>query len=329
MEHTRNAMERLKIIGDRTDALNRFLEQWFNEQDYIEARTSGSTGKPKDIFLKKTDMILSAARTCEFLGITRGGTMALSLSADYIAGKMMVVRALYSDATLIVEKPSNLPLSNDVGQPIDLLAIVPSQVDGFLKSSSGKYVKNVLIGGAPLDSSTEQRLVMQNVNAYVTYGMTETCSHIALRKVGMPYYNTLPGVSIDVDDRSCLSIFCDGFSFGKIQTNDVVELIDSHSFKWLGRADNVINSGGIKIYPESVEEKISTIFPDLTCYVTHAKSEKWGEEVVLMVESESEIPDLKEHLTTVLSHYELPKHIIYRSLFSRTGTGKIIRESFQ
>lgn len=320
-------MDRLSIIGDRTDALTGFLEQWFDGRDYIEARTSGSTGKPKDIFLKKSDMILSAARTCEFLGIARGGTMALSLSADYIAGKMMVVRALYADATLIVENPSNFPLSHDdVAQPIDLLAIVPSQVDGFLKSSAGKYVKNILIGGAPLSGVAEQRLVRQGVNAYVTYGMTETCSHVALRKVGMPYYNTLPGVSIDVDERSCLSIQCDGFSFGKIQTNDIVELIDPHSFKWLGRADNVINSGGIKIYPEAVEEKIQAAFPDLTCYVTHAKSEKWGEEVVLMVESECEIPGLKERLATVLNRYELPKQIVYTAQFERTKSAKIIRK---
>lgn len=320
-------MDVLKIAGERTDAFVRFMDEWNNRKDYVTAHTSGSTGKPKEIRLKKSDMRVSAQMTCDYLGIVDHPTMALTLSPEYIAGKMMIVRAMESEAVLYIESPSSYPLNNyNIDSPIDLLAIVPAQLAGFLESHASTDVKNLLIGGSPLPHSLEQLLIKHKVNAYVTYGMTETCSHIALRKIGSTYYRAFNGIRLSVDSRGCLVIESDYLSFNRLVTNDIVNLIDSRTFEWLGRVDNVINSGGIKLYPESIEQKIATVFNAAACYITSTGSERWGEELVMMVESDAEIPGLKESLSAVLHKYEMPKQIIYQSEFQRTESGKIIRK---
>lgn len=319
------------VIHNADDAVRSFIEEWNSDAPYIIAHTSGSTGKPKEIRLLKSDMLRSASATCTKFDIGRDSVMVLPLSADYIAGKMMIVRAMVAQAHLWVEVPSNRPLIRDYGL-IDLLPVVPSQLEWLLENIHLlSCVRNLIVGGGVISSALEVQLRTSGVNAYATYGMTETCSHVALRKIGVDsaVYEALPGIVFDVDERGCLIINADGFSFGSLATNDVVSLVDCTHFRWKGRWDNVINTGGIKVFPEKVEQRISSVMSLPPFYLIGRPSEKWGEEVVMYIEGDSEnvdIVDIASCLKNVLNRYEIPKEIITVSKFECTASGKIKRE---
>ncbi len=315
------------IIYYADDSVNFFLEEWYNEKDYIIAHTSGSTGAPKNICLSKSDMIKSAIATCKYFGITEKSKLLLPLSPNYIAGKMMIVRAIISGAEIFIETPSNNPIKKDYGV-IDLVPIVPSQISSLIQSPYTKNIKNVIIGGGAIPINLEKEVIKSRLNCYATYGMTETCSHIALRKIidGNELYESLPGYSYNVDNRQCLMVYAPGFTFKKIITNDIVELVDSTHFKWIGRWDNVINSGGIKIFPEEIEKLLSNII-HVPFYITSTSDEKWGEVVTLYIESTNiNISRLTADIKKVLrNHFYIPKRIIPVKRFNRTSSGKIIR----
>lgn len=316
------------IIEEGTFA-DEFIKRWLDESDYIEAHTSGSTGSPKPIRLLKSDMRISARNTCEFFGLDDSCCTVLPLSADYIAGKMMIVRAIECGAKLQIERPSNFPLKRCSFGTVDLIPIVPSQIEGLMQSDYFPIVKNVIVGGGKIPVSMEKRLSeVDTANIYATYGMTETCSHVALRKVGAPDYKALPGFRFDVDDRGCLIIESDTMSFRRLVTNDMVRLSDERTFRWLGRYDNVVNSGGIKLMPEQLEAKVAVVLRGFNYYFTSRKSEKWGEELGLVVESDIEIPGLIYVLSQVLDTVERPKFILYQCNFSRTDSGKVIRKKW-
>lgn len=319
-------MDYPNIKGHLNDSLNQFLGQWDNTSDYIIAHTSGSTGTPKEIKLLKTDMLASAKATCQYFKIGEGSCLVNPLSVDYIAGKMMVVRALVSGANLWNEKPSSLPLNNwTISNYIDLLPVVPAQIPYLLESGKLKCVKNLIIGGAKLSNDLEQSLIQQNINAYCTYGMTETCSHVALRTIGQKHYKSLPGYKFSVDNRKCLIIESDTMSFRRLITNDIVELCNDECFEWLGRIDNVVNSGGIKLFPEMIESKIESLFQGRNFYISSRESERWGNELILIVEGCEEIKNLHESLSERLSKYEIPKQVIYKENLEKTSSGKIKR----
>lgn len=319
-------MDYPNIKGHLSDSLNQFLGQWDNNSDYIIAHTSGSTGTPKEIKLLKTDMLASAKATCQYFKIGEGSCLVNPLSVDYIAGKMMVARALVSDANLWNEKPSSLPLNNwTISNYIDLLPVVPAQIPYLLESRKLKCVKNLIIGGAKLSNNLEQSLIQLNINAYCTYGMTETCSHVALRHIGEKHYKALPGYKFSVDDRKCLIIESDTMSFRRLITNDIVELYNDECFEWLGRIDNVVNSGGIKLFPEMIESKIESLFQGRNFYISSRESERWGNELILIVEGCEEIKNLHESLSERLSKYEIPKQVIYKENLEKTSSGKIKR----
>lgn len=318
------------VIHNANDAVRRFIDEWNSDVPYIIAHTSGSTGTPKEIQLLKSDMLRSASATCTKFGIAKESVMVLPLSADYIAGKMMVVRAMVAQAHLWVESPSNRPLVRDYGL-IDLLPVVPSQLEWLLENTQLlSCVRNLIVGGGVVSSALEVQLRTSGVNAYATYGMTETCSHVALRKIGdeSAIYEALPGIVFEVDERGCLVINADGFSFGAIVTNDVVSLVDRTHFHWEGRWDNVINTGGIKVFPEKVEQRISLAMTLPPFYLIGRPSEKWGEEVVMYIEGDIEkvnIIDIASCLKNILNRYEIPKEIITVSNLERTASGKIRR----
>lgn len=318
------------VIHNADDAVRRFVDEWNNDSPHVVAHTSGSTGTPKEIRLLKSDMVRSASATCTKFGIGRGSVMVLPLSADYIAGKMMIVRAMVSQAHLWIESPSNRPLIRDYGM-IDLLPVVPSQLEWLLEDTSLlSSVRNLIVGGGAISSDLEMRLSRSGVNAYASYGMTETCSHVALRRIGddSATYEALPGIEFDVDERGCLIVNADGFSFGSLVTNDMVHLVDRYRFRWKGRWDNVINTGGIKLFPEAVEQRISSSMTLPPFYLVGRPSEKWGEEVVMYIESGSKkmnVSDIVSCLRKILNRYEMPKEIITVSNFERTASGKVKR----
>lgn len=307
-------------------ATQRFLEQWDNSQPFIEAHTSGSTGTPKIIRLSKNDMVASATATCEYFGINASSVMVCPLSADYIAGKMMIVRAIVSGATLYMELPSNNPLLTDYPE-LNLVPIVPSQLPGLVNATRKQQVKNVIIGGAPLSATAEAAIERVSFKAFATYGMTETCSHVALRIIGNHnnVYEALPGYTLGIDNRSCLIINSSTQSFGQIVTNDVVTLVDERHFVWKGRYDNVIISGGLKVHPEIVEKTISKHI-NRELYISAGVDAKWGQRVILNIEGpEFDTEELLSALRMELKTHELPREIIFHDCFSRTKSGKIIR----
>lgn len=317
----------MAIIGDSQTIclVERFVGLWNDESDYIEAYTSGSTGVPKMIKLSKADMRVSAQATCDFFGVDGNSLVFLPLAVDYIAGKMMIVRAEVSGADIMVEPPSNQPLKTCPSAPIQLAAVVPSQVDGLLASKWVGLVQNLIVGGAPLSEADEKKLIDSGLRAYATYGMTETCSHVAIRRLGEKVYHALPTVRFSTDGRGCLVVHSDVLSFGELVTNDIVKLHGPDSFEWEGRYDNVINSGGIKVLPENIERKLSDLMKGREYYITSRPSEKWGDEVVLVVEGDSPVEGLEDYAAKFLLKAERPKAVINVSQLKRTQSGKLIR----
>ncbi|MCC8115137.1 MAG: AMP-binding protein [Bacteroidales bacterium] len=306
--------------------VDEFIREWENEADYVMGHTSGSTGAPKPIKLLKADMRASARATNSFFGIGEDSILALPLSLDYIAGKMMAVRAIEAGARLLVIEPSNR--FEWPGQ-CDLLSVVPSQAPWLLEHPDGpRQIKNVIIGGGPLDETVKRRIVNAGYRAYCSYGMTETCSHVALARVAEEPkpYEAMPAISFELDARGCLCIQAPNFSFGHLATNDMVELIDDRHFFWKGRIDNVINSGGLKIHPEILEKEISACIAE-AFYIIGVPDEYWGQAVGLVVEGTAEkAVEAYEKLRTKLDHRFLPKRVWAVEAIRRTMSAKLIRE---
>lgn len=301
------------------------MQEWDDPTGlYVKARTSGSTGAPKEILLRKADMIASARATCRFFGIDGDSFMVCPLSASYIAGKMMIVRAIVSGATLSLEPPSSNPLSDCDYPPIDLLPIVPTQVDAIVNQNH--TIRNIIVGGAPLSLHQEHLLAGFPARVYATYGMTETCSHVALREIGSDAYSALPGISFGLDERGCLVIDLPEFSQKRIVTNDIVDLVDSTTFRWLGRADNVIITGGLKVHPEMIESKIARMIQS-PFYITSQPDDKWGSTVVLVMEGGKMQDDgpLSDSFRELLPPHERPRKILHVGQIPRTMSGKLLR----
>ncbi len=305
-------------------SISGFLEEWQSDKEYVVAHTSGSTGTPKEIRLLKSDMTTSAMATNRFFGINKDSVLALPLSTDYIAGKMMVVRAQIAGCRLI-----ELPVSNtvNISEKTDFIAVVPSQIHSILDNPRApELVGNILIGGAPLPERLAAQLVKHRLRAWLGYGMTETCSHVALRKVGdEEIFRAMPDVSFDRDSRNCLVIKSEKFSWKELVTNDVVRLHGNTGFEWLGRYDNVINSGGIKLHPEILEKDIRKYIPDIPpFYLTGEPDEKWGQALVMVVENPP--ADLFDKLKALLQDKKtMPKRIIPVAELPKTAQGTKIR----
>jgi o-succinylbenzoate---CoA ligase len=262
-----------------------FLKQWGNSREFVETMTSGSTGIPKAIQLKKSSMWASAGKTCSFFGLGPNSHALLCLPVNYIAGMMMLVRAMHAQMQLMAAPPVSNPFEN-LETPIDFTAVTPHMLMASLDSLKDKKVKKLIVGGAQLPYDLEKKLLGLPIAIYETYGMTETCSHIALRHVnaGQTFFQTLDGVGIQHDERQCLVIEAPDIHDAPIVTNDIVELMGNNQFRWLGRFDHVINSGGIKIFPEAVEKAIA---PLMQCnyYIAPMPDEHLGNRVALVVES--------------------------------------------
>ncbi len=305
-----------------------FYKEWLSPTPYVIAHTSGSTGIPKEIRLLKDDMIASAKATNLRFCIDSASVLALPLSVDYIAGKMMCVRALEARCKLL-----ELPVSNTltIDCDIDLLSIVPSQADCLIEHPEyALRIKNVLVGGAALSAERAKNLVNAGYKVYSSYGMTETCSHVALADLSSaePVYHAMPGITFAIDSRDCLVIKAPAFSFGNLVTNDVVRLIDDSSFIWRGRFDNVINSGGIKISAEELEAYLASALSDRPFYIVACEDQKWGQVPGLVFEGrEDEIGEISELIAGIVDACRLPKKFKAVKALPRTANGKIIRSA--
>jgi o-succinylbenzoate---CoA ligase len=316
-----------------------FVRKWFSDDDAFMQQTSGSTGTPKSITISRKAMMASATLTQQALRLTKGDTALLCLDPNFIGGKMMIVRAFVTGMRLIAIDPSLNPFEkiHQSNHSIDFTALVPAQLTAVLHSDF-KYrlneIKNIIVGGSPLNKKTIELIAEFRAHVFATYGMTETVSHIALQPVNgaltSEYFNVLPGINIDTDDRRCLVINAP-FLDGPITTNDVVEIKSSNEFKWIGRWDNVINSGGVKIIPEKLEMQIQNIFTAMQIsnrfIVSSMPDTVLGEKVVLLIEGDLpvRVEDLELSLQSALPRFHIPKQIFVDAAFATTENGKINR----
>lgn len=306
-----------------------FMLAWWRDSEFVLGQTSGSTGEPKRIELSKQSMRESAKRTNAFFGLNPGDSLLMCLSANYIAGKMMVVRAIVGGLDLYVQPASSMPR---LERSYDLVSMVPLQVHSLMESGEGEkslsHVKHLLVGGSQLMKDELDWLTSLPLKSYISYGMTETVSHVALSelpKCGAPLYRALPDVHFTTDNRGCLVIHADYLQGSPFVTNDMVELLTERSFRWLGRWDNVINTGGVKVFPEKMEKKIERLILHPYYFVGQPDA-KFGQRVVLKIESEPfDVSSLKSALSEVLSPYEMPKEIVFLPQFTRTDSGKVKR----
>lgn len=301
-------------------SIGNFLMDWLNEENFILVKTSGSTGKPKQIVLQKEAMIASANATIQYFELQPKCSALLCLSADYIGGKMMLVRALTCGLHLDTMEPSSNPLENS-NKVYDFVAMVPMQISASIDKLN--QIKTLIIGGAKVNYQLAAEILKTNCNAFETYGMTETISHIAVKKIGEQAFTILPNVTISVDDRNCLNILVPTLSKEKIATNDIVELLTEKQFIFKGRFDNVINSGGVKIFPEVIEAKLEKYISN-RFFISSKSDEKFGEKVVLIVEGEKQVFD--SSIFESLSKFEIPKEILFVEKFVETETNKINRK---
>jgi O-succinylbenzoic acid--CoA ligase len=309
-----------------------FLNEWFSDSEFILAQTSGSTGEPKPIELPKQLMIKSAERTIEYFELVKNDRMLLSLPCRFIAGKMMVVRAIVGQMNLIAVDPAtDFEFLKD--EKFVFGAMVPNQLVKMLEQPSGKenleHIRNLLIGGSGISAALEKQIAMLQNRTVLTYGMTETASHIAIRELTGSHvssnFHCLPGISVSIGENNCLQIRLPELA-KPLQTNDLAELQSENSFRILGRADSVIISGGIKYLPETIEKKLET-YIQRRFVISSVPDGKLGEKLVLVIEGEPfETGQLIKQVKTVLPGYEQPKSIIFINLFPETTSGKVIRK---
>lgn len=318
----------------------KFIHEWLSGADSFEMTTSGSTGTPKKISLARHQMIASARRTAEKIKLEKNSLALVCLDARYIAGKMMLARCLTLGMGIMAVDPVANPLVRiPIDKCVQFTAFVPYQIQAVLESKHPHLLNDldkVLIGGAPMSEGLRAQLDRYQCECFETYGMTETASHIALRRVNsnlkQPYFETLPGIRISVDDRGCLVISAD-YLENPVVTNDLVELIDQNCFLWIGRWDSVINTGGVKVLPEKVEQQLEPIFRKNGVtnrfFIAALPDDRLGNKVVLIIEGVQFSSELLNRSLTefrsIVSPYEVPREVYNVAHFHTTPTKKVDR----
>jgi len=297
-----------------------FVLDWFDNHDYVAMHTSGTTGVPKAIRVPKQAMVNSAVATGQYFDLPAGTRALHCLPTQFVAGKMMLVRAFLLGWDLDLAAPSSTPLERNE-KVYDFAAMVPLQA----QESAGQLtqIKKLILGGAAVNHELAQQLQQLPAQVFETYGMTETITHIAAKKVGDAGFETLPGVTVSKDERDCLVIHAPRVTDAPVVTNDVADVMNDTHFIWLGRYDNVINSGGIKLHPEKIEEKLAAYMKGRRFFIASKADETLGHKLVLAIEGAAFEPDAAAFKT--LGKYEKPKEIIFVDKFAETGSGKLQR----
>lgn len=322
-------------LGDREQRafgrrMRAFADEWHSERPTMTVHTSGSTGRPKPFEAGKAQMAASAARTCRFLGLKASDTGLLCMPLDYIAGKMMVVRSLVGGFRLYAVAPSAHPLARLNFAP-DFVAMTPMQVHATLQVPRERHllrrVRHLIVGGGEVPAPLRAVLRTFPNNVWSTYGMTETLSHIAMCRLSgtgaSDSYTPLPGVTVTLTADGRLKVFVPDVCDKALVTNDYAELLPDGTFRILGRADNVVCSGGLKLHIEALEAKLAPL--DIVCRMTWVPDDRLGQALVLLCEGDVRPDALPERLRTLLSRYEMPRHIFCLSALPQTETGKPAR----
>lgn len=329
-----------QTTSDYTRQTLDFCQAWLNQQTHFSIHTSGSTGTPKLIQLSRAQLQKSAKMTGKAIKLKPNHRALVCLNTQYIAGIMMLVRGFELGLQMDVIPPSENPLKSLSNiQTFDFVALVPMQVQAILGCSGGTAWLNALhaliIGGAPVNYVLAKQLKTLTSNVYITYGMTETVSHIALRHINAHHradeYQVLPEVSIRQDARGCIEINSPTTLNEWITTNDLIELIDASHFRWLGRADRVINSGGVKVQVETVEQALDKVMSEQGIhsrfFVAGLPDARLGQQVIVVIEGTTLAThvqdDILQQLAQLLKKYEVPKKMYFVPIFAQTPTAKI------
>lgn len=317
-----------------------FIKDWLNNKAEFELTTSGSTGVPKPLSIPRNKMEISARATLKALNLSVGGNALVCLSTKFIAGKMMLARALVNKMNIIAVDPSSNPINGlDNTLKFALTAMVPLQMETILEANHPidglDNFKVILLGGAPTSLALEKKLKDLTAAIYATYGMTETVSHIALKRLNgvdkSDYFSVLPGVDINLDNRGCLAIRSEITDNQQIVTNDLVQIIDHQKFEWLGRFDNVINSGGVKIQSEKLESLIAELFHHQKIpnrfFCFGVPDEKLGQKVALVIEgTPANVDGMLLNIKNNVPRFHAPKVLYTTPHFVETETKKIQRK---
>ena len=336
MEYTAGDISRLVAEGAKNCPpalwdLYIFLEKWFDASPVITVHTSGSTGTPKELVVRKDRMMQSARLTCEFLNLQAGDTALLCMNLRYIGAMMVVVRSLVAGLNLIVRPASGHPLS-DIEEPLRFAAMVPLQVYNTLRVPEEKarleQTDILIIGGGAVDDSLEAEISALPTAVYSTYGMTETLSHIALRRLNgdtaSKHYYPFPSVELSLSAESTLVVKAPLICGEVLQTNDIACIYPDGSFTIAGRKDNVINSGGIKIQAEEMEKRLRPFIP-VPFVVTSVPDPRLGQALTLLIAGQVDVRELESKLQTVLDAYHRPRHIFMTESIPQTENGKTDR----
>ena len=311
-------IQHVKEIAENFYALNQFV-----------FLTSGSTGDAKQLSFSRDEIISSAKLTASIFDLKKGSRVLLTLPLQFVAGKMMVYRAIVNQWRLFVLPPTSNPLLN-LDVPMDFAALTPHQLGmAFEKCPEKlKLIQTLICGGGRIGKELANQIQYSGMRVFETYGMTETLTHVAVKAIhkGENSFHALPGVTFELDGNKCLVIRCDHIHSSPVITQDIADVISSTEMKWLGRNDFVINSGGVKISPECVEEKLSGVF-DFPFYIGSIPDEILGEKVVIFVEvMPTDFPWREMLNASDISKLERPKEMIAIGQFPRTNSGKVIRK---
>ena len=325
------------MVTDRLDGVEdvellAFLKEWFSDSRTVRVQTSGSTGVPKVMDVEKEKMLASAKMTIDYLGLTAGNTAYLCLPMRYIAGKMVVVRAILGRLNLLPARPSSHPLAGLEVAPY-FAAMIPMQVYEALRVPKERRIlseiRELIIGGGPVDVEVEEALRSFNTRVWSTYGMTETLSHIALRRLSGEaadvWYTPFEGVSLSQAADGALVIDAPSVAANKLYTNDIVEMGTDNRFRIIGRKDNMINTGGVKIQIEEIEKEIRNLV-DFPFMVSYVNDERLGQKVVLLVENIADFGEKPDRLMAImhdwLPAYHSPRGVVVVDKLPMTPNGK-------
>ena len=319
-----------------------FCQQWLTGAPSFTIHTSGSTGKPKAITHTRQQMLASAQATVQYLGLVAGMRALVCIPTRYVGGRMMLVRSLETGMRIQALDPRGNPLGRLLAkdEPPHFVAMVPMQLQQFLEETPQlaeqlATTKAIILGGAPVSPTLQSALQVLPCPVFHTYGMTETVSHVALRRLNGPEpeedFGLLPGIEADLDDRGCLRLRGEVSDQAWVTTNDLVTWTAPGRFRWLGRADNVVNSGGVKIFTEQIENQIEALWSGTARFFLYGLPHpKLGEQLTLVVEgniwSTEEQQALLERLRQTLPPYQAPKVITFVPTFVETPTGKVMRK---
>jgi len=316
--------------------IHRFILDWISPMEYLQVHTSGSTGLPKPIEIEKKYFEASAMASISFLDLKKGGISFLCLSTNFIAGKMMIVRSLVGGLDLHYTEPSSTPDMTG-HDDIEFAGMIPMQVTKLLETDDGKNnlnkIQKLIVGGSFVPVSLEEKVKQLPNKIWSTFGMTETLTHIALRRLNGPeaseLYTPLPTVKISLDERGCAVINAEYIGVNDQVTNDLAQISSDGRFRILGRIDNIVMSGGLLLHPEIIEKKLHG-FIDQEFFLAGLRDHELGERLVIFIEDPGEELSKKENdllkaIHQRLTGYEIPKSIIFMEEFSRTGNSKILR----